>query len=55
MAPKNCMLGLFTELGHACVQQHFESIAGAVRFAKESGCFSYKVFVDGKVVRQGFC
>lgn len=55
MAPKKCMLGLFTRYGHACVQQHFDSIASAVRFAKESGCFTYKVWVDCKVVRQGYC
>ena len=55
MKAKKCMLGLYTGNGHVRVQQHFNSIASAVRFAHESGLLAYKVFVDGKVVRKGFC
>ena len=55
MKPKQCMLALNTANGHICVQQHFNSIASAKRFAKESGCFSYRIFVNGKLVRRGFC
>ena len=55
MKPKACMLDLFTRYGRACEQMHFDSIASAVRFAKESFAFTYKVYVDGKVVRKGFC
>ena len=55
MKAKKCMLALYTKHGNCCVKQHFESIAKAVRFSKESGCFSYKVFVDGEINRQGLC
>ena len=33
----------------------FPSIAAGVRWAKESGWFYYNIFVNGKIVRRGFC
>ena len=33
----------------------FPSIAAGVRWAKESGWFSYCIFVNGKIVRRGYC
>lgn len=54
MKPKKCKLILNTASGY-CLTQHFESIASALRFAKESGFFAYRIFVDGKLVRRGFC
>lgn len=55
MKTKECMLAINTRNGHICAQRHFDSIADAVRYAKDSGGFYYRVFVDGKVVRKGFC
>ena len=33
----------------------FPSIAAGVRWAKESGWFSYRIFANGKIVRRGYC
>ena len=54
MKSKKCKLILNTSSGY-CLTQNFESIASAVRFAKESGFFAYRIFVDGRKVRSGFC
>jgi len=54
MEKKKCKLILNTASGY-CLTQHFESIASAVRFAKESGFFAYRIFVKGRKVRSGFC
>ena len=54
MKAKKCKLILNTNSGY-CLVQHFQSIASALRFAKESGFFAYRIFVDGKKVRSGFC
>ena len=54
MKPKKCKLILNTASGY-CLTQNFNSIASAVRFAKESGFFAYRIFVDGRKVRSGFC
>ena len=45
----NTKMGLITDLG-----EH-PSIAAAVRSARDSGYFRYRVFAGGKVVREGFC
>lgn len=54
MKAKKCKLILNTKSGY-CLVQNFQSIASAQRFAKESGFFAYRIFVDGKKVRSGFC
>lgn len=54
MKSKKCKLILNTASGY-CLTQNFNSIASAVRFAKESGFFAYRIFVDGRKVRSGFC
>ena len=50
-----CRLVLNTAMGRITDFGEYPSIAAAVRAAKESGYFRYRVFVGGKVVRQGFC
>lgn len=50
-----CMLAVNTANGHICVQRHFDSISQAVKVGRESCGFAYRVFVDCKVVRRGFC
>ena len=50
MKAKKCKLILNTSSGY-CLTQHFESIASAVRFAKESGFFAYRIFVDTSVLK----
>lgn len=54
MKPKKCTLIINTSYGY-CVTNNFQSIAAAVRFAKESGLFAYRVFVNGRKVRSGYC
>ena len=51
---KKCKLILNTSYGY-CFTQNFNSIASAVKFAKETGYFAYRIFVDGHKVRSGFC
>ena len=52
---KKCRLLVNTSFGSIADFGEFPSIAAAVRVAKDSGYFRYRVFVGGKVVRQGFC
>lgn len=41
--------------GYVATPLDAPSIAAGVRMAKGSGWFRYRIFVDGRVVRQGFC
>ena len=50
-----CELLLNTALGYCCAPIEEKSIAAAIRDAKKSGYFRYRVRVNGKFVRQGFC
>lgn len=50
-----CRLVMNTALGRISDFGEHPSIAAAVRAAKESGYFAYRVFVGKKVVRRGFC
>lgn len=53
--PIECVVVVNTRWGHVCQPYHAKSIAEGVRWARESGGFVYRVFVNGKVVRRGFC
>ena len=55
MKAKKCKVLVNTRWGHVCQPAEFESIRKGVEWAKESGGFAYRVFVDGKLVRRGFC
>jgi len=57
MKAKPCELIVNTRwTGHICQPMKFPSIAEAVRWAKGgNGGFWYRIYVDGKKVRQGYC
>ena len=55
MKPIECDVVVNTRYGHIYQPYHAKSIAEGVRWAKESGGFAYRILVDGKVVRRGFC
>ena len=50
-----CRLVVNTALGSINDFGEYPSIAAAVRAAKGSGYFRYRIFVGNKVVREGFC
>ena len=50
-----CNLVLDTALGRTTDFGEYPSIAEAIRVARESGYFRYRIFVGGRVFRQGFC
>jgi len=50
-----CRLAVNTSFGSIADFGEFPSIAAAVRAAKDSGYFRYRVFAGGRVVREGFC
>ena len=50
-----CRLVLNTAMGRITDFGEYPSIAAAVRTARESGYFRYRIFVGNKVVREGFC
>lgn len=50
-----CRLVLNTAMGSINDFGEYPSIAAAVRAAKDSGYFRYRIFVGNKVVREGFC
>ena len=41
--------------GYVANSVDFPSIAAAVRWAKESGWFYYRIYAKGKLVRSGYC
>lgn len=52
---KECVLIVNTANGYCFTPEKHPSISSAVRAAKESFGFAYRIFVDGKVVKSGFC
>ena len=50
-----CELVLNTRMGKVSRPIKFKSTAEAVKFAKNSGYFAFRVFVYGKVKRSGVC
>lgn len=38
-----------------CAYSEFPSIAAAMREAKSSGFLRYRLYINNKVVREGFC
>ena len=55
MKPIQCKVICNTKWGYCMTPREFPSIRQAVGHARNSGCFAYRVFVGGKVVRSGFC
>ena len=55
MKAKKCKVLFNTKWGYVATPMEFPSIHKAVEYAKDSGWFAYRVVVDGKVVRRGFC
>lgn len=55
MKAKKCVVVVNTRGGHFCVPCEAESISKGVKHGKAAAGFAYRVFVDGKVVRSGFC
>jgi hypothetical protein len=52
---KPCKVVLTGRNGYVATPVDAPSIAEGMRIAKSSGWFRYRIFVDGRVVRQGFC
>lgn len=52
---KECKLIINTANGYCFPTETHPSISSAVRSAKESFGFAYRIFIDGKVVKSGFC
>lgn len=52
---KECFLIINTASGYCLPTTKHPSISDAVRTAKESFGFAYRIFIDGKVVKSGFC
>lgn len=55
MKAKKCKMVFNSRWGHISAPMEFPSISAGLKFAKESGWFAYRVYVDGKLVRRGFC
>lgn len=52
---QECTLVVNTANGHICQPLKCKSIASAYRIGKESCGFAFRIFVDGKCVKRGFC
>lgn len=52
---KPCKMILNTRMGQCSEPLIFSSISAAIRFAKGSGYFRYRIFVEGKLWKQGYC
>ena len=50
-----CKLILNTTSGYIATPIDFPSISKAVSYAKDSCYFAYRIFVNNKCVKQGFC
>lgn len=46
---------LILACGFSFEQNYYKTLASAVKFAKKSGFYAYKVLVDGKMVANGYC
>lgn len=55
MKAQECTCVVNTRIGYCLTPQQFPSINKAVKWAKESCGFAYRIFANGKVVRSGFC
>ena len=55
MKAKKCSLYINLKNGYILNKIECNSIAEAVRYARESCGFYYRVVVDGEIVRRGFC
>lgn len=55
MKPRKCILVVNTRWGYCFMPTKCDSISEAVRTAKESGGFAYRIFVNGHVVKTGYC
>lgn len=55
MKAKKCKIVFTARWGYIPAPMEFPSISAGLKFAKESGWFAYLVYVDGKLVRRGFC
>jgi len=53
--PIPCKVVCNNRWGHIATPVDFPSIAAGMRWAKESGWFSYRIFAKGKLVRRGYC
>ena len=50
-----CDVVVNTRWGYVFQPYHAKSITEGVNWARKSGGFAYRVFVNGKLVRRGFC
>lgn len=55
MKPIKCTVIVNTKWGYCSTSYEAKSISEGVKYAKSSGGFAYRVLVNGKVVRRGFC
>lgn len=54
MRRKSCVAICNNRWGYCATPHAFKSIADAVRWARSSGWFWYRIVCDGRVVRRGF-
>lgn len=51
-----CTLICNTSLGYTSIPQNFPSISSAVKYAKESFYFAYRIFdIKGNLLKRGYC
>lgn len=56
MKPKECILIINTSYGYCFRPLRCISISSAIRCAKESEMFAYRILdVNGKLIKRGFC
>ena len=55
MKGQNCTLIVNSRNGYCFTPEKHPSISSAIKSEKESFGFAYRIFVDGKCVRRGFC
>lgn len=55
MKAKECSLYINLKNGYVLSRVDCNSISEAIRYAKESCGFYYRIFADNKLIRKGFC
>lgn len=55
MKPVSCTLIINTASGYEMAPIECKSISEAVKLGRESYAFAYRIFVDGRIVRRGYC
>ena len=55
MKAQKCTLIVNTRNGYCLTPEEHSSIKEAARAAKESFGFAYRIFVNGKNIRSGYC